>query len=206
MPNGEADAELRELGSRFLAVVAPASDAGAARDLVERLRREHPDATHHCFAWRIGWPPAERSSDAGEPGGTAGAPILQALRTTDLSDVVAVVVRWFGGTKLGKGGLVRAYGGVTRAALARLPTRLERPRRRLLVVYPFERTGAVRRLLRAGEIELVEERFGAAVQAVLAVVEERREGLLDDLAALGLEARDEDAEISGPVVAPNDRL
>jgi uncharacterized YigZ family protein len=206
VPTGEAEAELRELGSRFLAVVAPAGGADAARELVERLRRAHPDATHHCFAWRVGWPPVERNSDAGEPSGTAGPPILQSLRTAGLSDVAAVVVRWFGGTKLGKGGLVRAYGGVTRAALERLPSRLERPRRRLRLVYPFELTGAVRRLLRAGEIDLVGERFGEAVEAVLAVVEERRDGLLDDLAALGLAARDDDTGGAEPVVGPTNRV
>ena len=83
--------------------------------LADAARASFPDATHHCFAWRLGWPPAERAADAGEPAGTAGQPILRALRGAGLTDVVVVVVRWFGGTKLGKGGLARAYAGATPA-------------------------------------------------------------------------------------------
>lgn len=187
-------AELRQLGSRFFAYVAPATTPESARSILDALRRQHPDATHHCFAWRVGWPPQERSSDAGEPSGTAGPPILSALRAAELSDVVAVVARWFGGTKLGKGGLVRAYGGSVRLALEQLPTRLERPRNRFRVRFPFELTGEVRRLLRRGEIEIASESYGEVIEAELSVVTERRDELLADLVALGLEARALDAD------------
>jgi uncharacterized YigZ family protein len=187
---GGAESELRELGSRFFAFVAPAGDLAAAEAFVESLRRRYPDATHHCFAWRVGEPPAERSSDDGEPGGTAGAPMLQALRAADLVDVVAVVVRWFGGTKLGKGGLVRAYGGALRAALERLPVRVERRRIRLTVELPFDRIGAARRLVRPPDVELAAERWGDRVELELAVIEERRDELLDALAGLGIAVRE----------------
>jgi hypothetical protein len=83
-----------------------AGGAGAAA----AIEAAHRDASHCCWAWRLGAPPRERCSDAGEPGGTAGPPILRALQTAELADALLVVVRWFGGTKLGKGGLVRAYG------------------------------------------------------------------------------------------------
>src|SRR5262245_17971981 len=109
------------------------------------MRAAHPDATHHCFAWRIGWPPAERAGDDGEPAGTAGRPILRALAGAGVTDVVAVVVRWFGGTKLGKGGLARAYAGATVAALAELPTRAERPASELEVEVAHAQVGAVKR-------------------------------------------------------------
>lgn len=190
VPAGTAESELRELGSRFFAFLAPAADAAAAEAFVESLRRRYPDATHHCFAWRVGQPPAERSSDAGEPSGTAGPPMLQALRAAELADVVAVVVRWFGGTKLGKGGLVRAYGGVVRAALEHLPVTIERHRVRLVVELPFERIGAVRRLVRPPEVELAAERWGERVELELAVIEERRAELLDALVGLGLPVRE----------------
>lgn len=190
VPTDAAAGELRESASRFLAWVAPADSVDAAQRFLDARRREHPDATHHVFAWRIGWPPVERSSDAGEPAGTAGAPVLRALRAAGLSDAVAVVARWFGGTKLGRGGLVRAYGGVVRQALERLPVRAERPRVRLLLELPFERSGAVRRLLRPPEVELVEERWGEAVELELAVAVERRAELEAALADLGLAARE----------------
>ena len=138
------------------------------------------------FAWRLGWPPAERSSDAGEPAGTAGAPLLVALRAAELTDTVVAVVRWFGGTRLGKGGLARAYGGVARTALLALPARAERVRTRLRVRCPHERVGAVRRLLRDDAVRLADERYGEAAELVLAVAEEARAGLVAALADLGV--------------------
>lgn len=189
-PVGEARAELRELGSRFFAFVAPAATAEAAAAYLEALRKRHPDATHCCFAWRVGRPPAERASDAGEPSGTAGAPMLAVLRGAALTDVVAVVVRWFGGTKLGKGGLVRAYGGAVREALAALPTVEVLVRDRLALALPYERLGAVKRLLSPPAVELVGERYGEAVELELEVTAEARPALEAALADLGLAARE----------------
>jgi uncharacterized YigZ family protein len=188
--SGTATAELRDRASKFLAYLGPATSVERAREFVAEIGRRHPDATHVCFAWRVGWPPEERSADAGEPGGTAGAPILGALRSAGLSDTVAAVARWFGGTRLGKGGLVRAYGGVVRSALAALPVRAERPRVRILVSFPLDRAGAVRRLLRPPEVELAAERWGEAAEVELAVTLEHRERILAALADLGLAARE----------------
>jgi uncharacterized YigZ family protein len=185
-PAGESRAEIREKGSVFLAVIGPAADEAAARPLLAALEREFPDATHHCWAWRLGSPPRERSADAGEPAGTAGVPILQVLRGAGLSDVMAVVVRWFGGTKLGKGGLARAYAAAAREALQGLPVARKVPTARLAVEVPYEKVGAVKRLLRPPEIELEAEEYGAAARLVLAVHEEREEALREALAELGI--------------------
>jgi len=107
-------------GSRFLARIVPVAGAAGAESVIEGIRRAHHDATHHCFAYRVGYgrEPAERFSDAGEPSGTAGRPILETLQAKDVWDAVAVVPRWFGGIKLGTGGLRQAYREVTEAALA----------------------------------------------------------------------------------------
>jgi len=185
-PAGESTAEIREKGSRFLAVVGPAANETAAKELLESLARRHPGATHHCWAWRLGRPPRERSADAGEPAGTAGMPILQVLRGAGLSDVLAVVVRWFGGTKLGKGGLARAYAAAAREAVAGLPVVLRVPAVRLSVELPYERVGAVKRLIRPPEVELEREEYGAAARLVLAVHEARLEILRESLAELGV--------------------
>jgi uncharacterized YigZ family protein len=190
VPAGPATAELKDRGSKFRAYLAPAGSSEAARDFVAGIERRHPDATHVCFAWRVGWPVEERSSDAGEPAGTAGAPILTALRAAGLSDAVAAVARWFGGTKLGKGGLARAYGGVVRSALAELPVRLVRPRVRIAVCFPFRQAGAVRRLLRPPDVELAAERWGELAEVELSVTPEHRERVLAALADLGLDARE----------------
>ncbi|PYQ56445.1 MAG: YigZ family protein [Acidobacteria bacterium] len=185
-PAGESRAEIREKGSVFLAVLGPAADEAAAKALLAGLEKEFPDATHHCWAWRLGSPPRERSADAGEPAGTAGVPILQVLRGAGLSDVMAVVVRWFGGTKLGKGGLARAYAAAAREALQGLPVVQKVPTARLAVEVPYEKMGAVKRLLRPPEIELEAEEYGASARLVLAVHEERRDALREALAELGI--------------------
>jgi uncharacterized YigZ family protein len=188
VPAGEARAELREKGSRFLAAVAPAADEAAAQAFLARLRGEHPDATHHCFAWRVGPGPRERASDAGEPAGTAGPPILAVLRGRGLRDVVAVVVRWFGGTKLGKGGLVRAYRDAARLALDGLPVARRVPRLAVPLALSYEQLGAVLRLVHPPEVELAGERYGdGTVELVLSVRADQRRAVAAALADIGLD-------------------
>ena len=114
----DATAELEVSRSRFVCGVARVSDEEGVRGFIDMVRREHWDARHHCSAFVVGPDRmAVGSNDDGEPPGTAGAPMLQALRGRELSDVIAVVARWFGGTLLGTGRLSRAYAGATRAAL-----------------------------------------------------------------------------------------
>ena len=113
-----AEAEIEVKRSRFVCTVQRVDDEAAAREVVEATRKIHWSAGHHCSAMILGPDRSvERSSDDGEPAGTAGAPMLEVLRGRELSDVVAVVTRWFGGTKLGTGGLARAYGDAVREAL-----------------------------------------------------------------------------------------
>jgi uncharacterized YigZ family protein len=115
---GSASGEIVVSRSRFLCVVERVEDEISARGVVEEARRNHWDARHHCSAFVIGPERAlERGTDDGEPPGTGGAPMLEVLRGRELSDVVAVVTRWFGGTLLGTGGLSRAYADAVRAAL-----------------------------------------------------------------------------------------
>lgn len=143
-------AEIEVKRSRFLAVVRRVDDEQAARTLVAELRKEHHDARHHCSAFILGPAPStERSNDDGEPAGTAGAPMLDVLRGRELSDIAAVVVRWFGGTLLGAGGLVRAYSDAVSAALdgVRLVARTEQQLFDLAV--PHADAGKVEAELRA---------------------------------------------------------
>lgn len=183
-PAGESWGELREKGSLFLAWIGPAASEEAARAALDGLARLHPDASHHCWAWRLGSPPRERSADAGEPSGTAGVPILQVLRGAGLSDVLAVVIRWFGGTKLGKGGLARAYAGAAREALAGLPTVLRVPTVQVVLRLPYERVGAVKRLIHPPAVELESEEYGERARLVLTVHEDRKTALEQALAEI----------------------
>jgi uncharacterized YigZ family protein len=185
VPAAASEAEVREKGSRFLAVVQPAGSETEGKAAIAALARRYHDATHWCWAWRLGWPPRERSSDAGEPAGTAGMPILQVLRGADLADVCAVVVRWFGGTKLGKGGLARAYTEAARQAVATLAVIDRVPVVTVAIELPYERLGAAKRLIRPPEVELAGETYGDRVRLTLRVHEERRAALLDALAELG---------------------
>jgi uncharacterized YigZ family protein len=121
-------AEIEVTRSRFIADLAPVGGVDAAGAAVAAARREFHAARHHCSAWVLGPDGDEvRANDDGEPAGTAGAPMLAVLRGAELTDVVAVVTRYFGGTLLGAGGLVRAYGDAVGAALAaatRAPRRI----------------------------------------------------------------------------------
>jgi len=115
---GQASAEIVVSRSRFLGTLVRVEDEISARGVIEQARKEYWDARHHCSAFILGPSRAvERSNDDGEPPGTGGAPMLEVLRGRELSDVVAVVTRWFGGVLLGTGGLSRAYADAVRAAL-----------------------------------------------------------------------------------------
>jgi uncharacterized YigZ family protein len=124
IPNGVATAELIIKNSRFIGTVGRASAAEMARAFVAAVSQTYAGASHNAWAYRLqGGPQGEiGSSDDGEPGGTAGRPMLAVLEGSGLHEVVAVGTRYFGGIKLGTGGLVRAYSGCVREALAALPT------------------------------------------------------------------------------------
>ncbi|OLT27836.1 YigZ family protein [Nocardiopsis sp. CNR-923] len=131
--SGEVETEIRK--SRFICALARVDSEEAARDFIAERRREHWNANHNCTAYVLGEDGGvQRSSDDGEPGGTAGTPMLEVLRHRRLTDTVAVVTRYFGGVKLGAGGLIRAYGNAVSAAVEEVGV-LER--RRLLVVDVF---------------------------------------------------------------------
>ena len=174
-------------GSRFRTVLAHSPSAEAAHSFVARVREEHPDATHHCWAFVAGPPGSTTSigmSDDGEPHGTAGRPMLTALLHSGVGEVVAVCVRWYGGTNLGTGGLARAYGGGVKEALEGLPTeeRIVRVARRVTVGYPH--VDELRRLLDALEAVVTDEVYGADVRYAVEVPVTRTEELARRVADL----------------------
>ena len=187
IPGAAGQAEVRDRGSVFLAVISPVASEEEARAGLAAVERKYPDATHHCWAWRLGAEGRERSSDAGEPAGTAGKPMLQVLRGAEISDVLAVGVRWFGGTKLGKGGLARAYAASVREALLGLPREVRASRRRLVLDVPYEKIGAVKRLIQRPTVVLESESYGESVRLDLAVIEESEAALRAALADLQVE-------------------
>ena len=141
---GRVTAELEERGSRFLAIAEPVTDRAAADAFLSREARAHRNPTHVVPAFRLR-DGTSFSSDAGEPAGSAGAPLVAALGGAGLHDVAAVVVRWYGGTNLGVGGLLRAYGGALAQALEGAPVvRCERAAE-MQLTYTHDQTAAVLR-------------------------------------------------------------
>lgn len=161
----ESRVEIDKLkGSRFLGCASPVKSESEALDYLAALRAEFHDARHHCSAWRL-TPAGDpwRYSDDGEPSGSAGRPILKQLEGAELSDVVVVVVRWFGGTKLGVGGLMRAYSAAAKAALEAADQQLVVLTRRVELRYPYGFEGAVQGLLSASGLVPVESQYGEFV-------------------------------------------
>ncbi|MFJ7159429.1 YigZ family protein [Streptomyces sp. NPDC101118] len=150
--------------SRFICSLAPAATEQEAQDFVARIRKEHPTATHNCFAYVIGADAAvQKASDDGEPGGTAGVPMLQMLMRREVRYAVAVVTRYYGGVKLGAGGLIRAYGGVVGEALDELGTLTRRRYRLATVTVDHQRAGKTQNDLRATGRAVLDVRYGEAV-------------------------------------------
>ena len=122
-------AEYKDRGSRFIAYAYPLKDAEDFKKILQGLKKEHPKAVHHCFAYRIGYDGNNfRVNDAGEPSGSAGKPILNAIDSKQLTNILIVVVRYFGGTLLGVPGLINAYKSAAAMALQLVP----------FVQYPIE--------------------------------------------------------------------
>ncbi|MCQ9351699.1 YigZ family protein [Corynebacterium sp. 153RC1] len=173
--------------SRFLCFITQASSEQDARNFVQALRGRYPDARHHCSAFIIhqdGANPMERSSDDGEPSGTAGQPMLDVLRGSGLQDIVAVVVRYFGGTKLGAGGLVHAYSNVVSDCLAQVRTVTRRRLSLFELSLGHADAGRIEAELRARGVTVQEVTYGARVQITLAVpTEPEQKAMLQDLVA-----------------------
>ena len=190
VPSGEARFELRVRASRFLGIVVPCGSPEEARAALDRIRRELHDATHVAYAWTAGPARASlsRSSDDGEPAGTAGRPIASAVESAGLSDVLVAVVRWFGGTKLGTGGLARAYRDAAAGALAAVARAVRADTRTISVTCSHARVGEVRRLLRPPDVVSVAATFEERATIRLAVYRSQAALLIAALAEARLDS------------------
>jgi uncharacterized YigZ family protein len=169
-PAGNVRAELKERRSRFIASLAVARSEEAAKDFIRSVGQEHSQANHNCWAYRVGsQKPVEYFSDAGEPAGTAGKPILGAIQRVGLTNTVIVVTRYFGGIKLGVRGLIEAYGKSASLAVQKAGTTKKRLARMARLVTSYEHQNTVLAMLREIEIDgnTVEAEYGADV--ILAV-------------------------------------
>ncbi len=165
VPALEVRCETRVANSRFIATVIPAFSVQDARDFVGRIRREFADAAHNVPAHLIGHGASVTAhcNDDGEPSGTAGRPVLAVLQGSGLGDVAVVVTRYFGGTKLGTGGLVRAYGDAVRAALEILPRANRVPTHTVMMAAPYPLYERIRLAIGDHGGELLDVTFTADV-------------------------------------------
>ncbi len=164
------------LGSEFLTFAERADTPQQALQQLARLRARYPDATHHCWAYKVA--SQYRFSDDGEPGGTAGAPMLRAIEGQGLDHVMVVVVRYYGGTNLGPGGLMRAYGHGCAECLRTAPHLEVRPRLTRQVSVPYEHLSALYHLLEQFPVERGEEIYsGAGVRMDVQLYRRRRRSL-----------------------------
>jgi uncharacterized YigZ family protein len=163
-------------GSRFITTLGHAHGEEEARRFIEEIQAEFPDATHNCWAFVAG-PPGTTArigmSDDGEPHGTAGRPILETLLHSGVGEVVAVVTRYFGGTKLGRGGLGRAYAGGVKLALETLPIQRKVIRERVRIEVGYPAVDALFHFLDEVDGVREEEDFGETARIVAAVPEDR---------------------------------
>jgi len=162
--------------SRFIACVQAVPDRASAQAVVAQLRMEHPGAAHVCWALLAGGQSA--ANDDGEPGGTAGRPMLEVLRRQDLEGVLATVVRYFGGVKLGAGGLVRAYTDAVAQALLTATKVQLRKTMQLRCSVPYAMEGVVRREVHAAGAVLGEVTHGDGVEISFSVNEESAAALV----------------------------
>lgn len=151
--------------SRFIATVACAPTSDDARHFISEIRSEMPDASHHVYAFRAGYGNSiiEGMSDDGEPSGTAGPPILSILRGIDIGDIAVVVTRYFGGTKLGTGGLVRAYSEACRLVLKEMPLIDKIHYATILLEFPYTYLELIKRIIDQHDGEIKDESYTDSV-------------------------------------------
>lgn len=160
--------------SRFLCAVSRVDSEEQVRELLHQRRKRHHDARHHCYAYVLGDDgQIQKSSDDGEPGGTAGIPMLEVLRRNELTNTVAVVSRYFGGVLLGAGGLVRAYGGAVSAALDELGLVERRPVRVVSTTVDYVTAGKLENELRSAGHHVADVHYGDAVRFDLHIADDR---------------------------------
>jgi len=151
----------KDRGSKFIGHAFPVEDVSDVQQALSELRRQHPAARHLCYAYLLGESGDEfRANDDGEPSGSAGLPILNQIKGHGLTNVLVVVVRYFGGTKLGVPGLIKAYKEAAHTALehAKVVTRV--PQTKLSLQFPHSRIGDVERILRMNGYRIIDQTFG----------------------------------------------
>ncbi|AFG38890.1 YigZ family protein [Spirochaeta africana] len=198
IPTAQTTVEIERKKSRFIAVLTPIEERSQVESNLAALRLGYPDPTHVVYAFRYGGleREIEGMSDDGEPKGTAGRPVLDVLAGHGVTNAVLAVIRYFGGTKLGTGGLVRAYGDAAREVLAQAPLVRLIPRRILRLLVPYPLFGGVERVIAEFSGEMLEQEFATDISCSVQ---------LPEAGAADFCRRLTDLSAGGIIIEPGDR-
>lgn len=161
-------AEYRVKGSKFISFISPCYTTEEAENQLSRVRNIHPTATHHCYAFRVNPSEiSEHSQDDGEPGGTAGLPILNAMRSSNIVNAIVIIVRYYGGTKLGKGGLIDAYGSSASQVIEQSVLKSIVPTQRYEIIFSYDQQSVIDKLRHSFTLFEVESSYTENVNLML---------------------------------------
>ena len=182
---GRATGIFKDRGSKFIAIASPAESVDEAMSVIDDIRKEYHDARHHCYAYMIGndgenW----RVNDDGEPSGSAGNPILGQIKSFGIANVVIVVVRYFGGTLLGVGGLVNAYRSASREALSNAVIITRLIEEKYLVEFPYLQMNSVMKLFKEENISQTDQRFEIDCSLVIIIRKTIEERIINKLESM----------------------
>ena len=167
---GPASGVYKEKGSKFLAFAEPVATEEEAKTILDKYRKQYHDARHHCFAWAIGPSrDSQRTNDDGEPSGTAGRPIFGQILSFDLTNLIIVVVRYFGGTKLGVGGLITAYKSATKDALDAATITSKTVNDVYEINFGYPETNEVMKIIKEINLEVLESHYTEKCRLIVAV-------------------------------------
>ena len=179
---GESRGIYKEKGSKFLAFAYPVFDEDEAKEHVQRLRREYFDARHCCYAWRFGLDDNSfRANDDGEPSGTAGKPIYGQILSNELTNILIVVVRYFGGIKLGTSGLINAYRTAAADAINTAQIVVRTANDLVAISFSYDAMNDVQRILKEESPEIVSQQFDLQCNMKFSIRKSRTEKILDKL-------------------------
>lgn len=170
--------------SRFITYLAPAKGVDAAKSFIQQIKEQHSSARHHCWAFVAGAPDDSQQlgfSDDGEPSGTAGKPILAQLMGSGIGEIVAVVVRYYGGILLGTGGLVKAYGNGVQQALKQLPTQIQIPQSQYQITCDYQQLTVIETLLQQVGGSIVQADYSVNIHLILSLPTQHIEQIMSKL-------------------------
>lgn len=180
-----AEGLYKEKGSKFIAWALPVESSDEVRRQIDRLKRQYHDARHHCYAYRLGEGPYDtRYNDDGEPSGTAGKPIYGQILSFDLTNVMIMVIRYFGGVKLGTGGLIQAYRFAARDAIANGNIITKNWTITLKVSFPYTRMNEVMHTIKDAHVHIIQQEFRLKPTISLEIRKGKKEELFQKLISI----------------------